>query len=81
MNYIFHLLPEWLQRLIQPEVDDVVAAFSKAEAKLQAVRSRHVTNHSVLLAVRDDIEDEINDTVAEIERAERIAARIAKLVA
>lgn len=80
MNYIFHLLPEWLQRLIQPEVDDVVAAFTKAEAKLQAVRSRHVTNHSVLQVVRDDIDAEIAETEAEIERAERIASRIAALV-
>lgn len=80
LDYIWNLLPAWAKRLIEPEVDDLVAGFHKLEDKLAKIHDRHVNTYTILHAVRAEIESEIDDTAAEIERAKRIAGRIRALV-
>lgn len=80
LNYFYSWAPAWLIRLIEPEVDDLVAKFTKLEKGLGKVLSRHEGRVAALDAVKAEIESEIVDTAAEIERAKRIAKRILALV-
>lgn len=80
LEYLFSLLPPVLQRLLRPEVDDLIATFTKLETKMQSVVQRHATAHSVLNSIKEQVEAEIEQTAAEIERAKRIAGRVADLV-
>lgn len=80
MNFIYRFAPAWLIRLIEPEVDDLVAKFTKLEKGLTKVLTRHESRVEMLNAVKAEIKSEIDDTKAEIDRAKRIAQRILALV-
>jgi hypothetical protein len=80
-EYLFGLLPNRVQALIRPELHHLVDGFTKLETKLATVQGRKAVEHATLVAIKRDIEDEIADTKAEIERAARIATRLRNLVA
>lgn len=80
LNFLYDLLPAWAVRLIEPEIDDLTRKFSKLEAGLNKVLTRHEGRVAALEAVKAEIKSEIADTAAEIERAKRIAARVAALL-
>lgn len=80
LNLFYRFAPAWLIRLIEPEVDDLVAKFTKLETGLGKVLTRHEGRVAALEAVKAEIHSEIEDTAAEIERAKRIAKRIIALV-
>lgn len=80
-EYLFGLLPSPIQALIRPEIHHLVDSFSKLERKLSTVEGRKAAEHQLLVQIHAEIASEIEDTKAEVARAQRIAARLRELTA
>ena len=69
-----------IRKYLRPEVDHLVADFTKLEAKLAQVAKRHLGRLADLTVDKQLIEAEIAHVKDEVARAERISKKIIDLV-
>lgn len=80
LDYLFHLLPEWLQAKIQPELDHLIADFTRLDRQFNKLIQRHLVRKADLNEARRFLDVEISAVEHELARTERVAAKIADLV-